>query len=636
MQCRRRENFGTTTLPSSGDDHVDLISGGLLTAQNKNNWDVNVQADVSSTENVDITSGGVITISATKIEDGMDATCCANIGCANTGEAVDDYTTYTTGDYKGCCEDSLVPSTGDLACKGTNGIENGVCGIIDTWNDPPSSGEPSYCDPCGSYAYMHSLGMSGVYPTKNNTGYLAYCEPSASQAPSAAAATDSRGFCDMTNAGWSTSCYESGEACQCCEGTTMQQGNFEYDDDGNVVDYDWICKEPFGDFTYPATNLYLEDKYNPCKWTSAPSGWVGTCTDGTATITSPPVVCGAQRYCSGQVETSSGEFGAGNFLLVQASIPRGPALWSAIWLKGVCPDGDDCWPEAGELDLMEHGGMLDTGDTAGYQYEENAFFSTIHCNHKIAPFGPADCADGTQTTGYYYDENFGSKCTTAGCLIAPKGFTMSNIEDDNWYGLYWSSDGNTVSIYTADSSATRSQIEASPETYLTLRGSRSIGDDSTYNCSFGIDQKFNVIINLAIGGNIGGGDEGVDELDDKVAADENYLAGKTLKISAAIIYKGEDTKSIFEGGGTNLYPNINNSITSPITATPQNGDPFGQTFGTVNYSGFCLECASGYSPCCTGDCDSTAAGNWTCTDDCSTEGGSYCNQCQTSGFAVKL
>jgi hypothetical protein len=606
IRRRRRENFGTTTLPTSDLAgscevvYVDLISEGRLSAQNKNNWDVNAQADVSSTENVVFNETG-ITINATKIEDGMDNTCCANIGCGYVGQTASDYSTNQFGfggstKWGGCCEDS-----------GTSCPSGGECLDI---------GQSNSCDVCVTHDYMKSaFNMDGAYPTKTGQD-LAYCEPSASQSVHLGTPPD---FCDMTDAGWNNgTCYEAGVACQCCGEATMEQGNQTYDKNGVLTGYDFVC-ESFGDFTYPDTNLYLEDDYNPCQTDSLPTGWDGSCTDSIATITSPPVVCGAQRYCSGQVETSSGEFGAGNFLLVQASIPKGPALWSAIWLKGVCDDGgDDCWPEAGELDLMEHGGMLDPGDTKGYQYDEDAFFSTIHCNHKIAPFGPADCNDSTdQTTGYYYDESFGSKCTTAGCLIAPKGFEMTDIEKDNWYGLYWSVDGKTVSIYTADSTVSQSDIEADPSK-LTLRGIRSIGDDSTYNCSFSSDQKFNVIINLAIGGNIGSGDAGVDELD-KI----EDLASKTLKISAAIIYSGAATQAIFEGCDLD-----------PITATPLNGDPFDQTFGTVDYSGSCLECASEYSPCCTGDCTSTAAGNWTCTDDCS--GTSYCNQCQTTGFEVPL
>jgi beta-glucanase (GH16 family) len=149
----------------------------------------------------------------------------------------------------------------------------------------------------------------------------------------------------------------------------------------------------------------------------------------------------------------------------RAKLPRGRGTWPALWLM---PDNLNAygrgWPDSGEIDVMEHVGF-DPG--------------VIHAS---AHTGAYNWPAGTQKTA-----------------------TM-RVSDpfDQWhiYGLEWSPAGL---IYTVDGSVV-----------LTFR------NEGTGWKAWPFDQKFHIIMNLAIGGNWGG-QKGVDDSAFPAEMDVNWV-----------------------------------------------------------------------------------------------------------------
>lgn len=139
-----------------------------------------------------------------------------------------------------------------------------------------------------------------------------------------------------------------------------------------------------------------------------------------------------QPLLGAQIETGD-IFKPGMYLEIDMSVPNlAPGMWPALWLDGdktsIADEGklvtyvDPEWPSKGEFDLFEHGGMLDRGDeVVGSQWDDDAFFSTVHCDH----------IQGNGLFGYTWNLQ---DCTSGGCSITdPYGAYVqgNNIDGKN-------------------------------------------------------------------------------------------------------------------------------------------------------------------------------------------------------------
>ena len=137
---------------------------------------------------------------------------------------------------------------------------------------------------------------------------------------------------------------------------------------------------------------------------------------------------------------------------VKAKLPSGKGTWPAIWMLPTDMSIYGGWPKCGEIDIMEHVG-----------YSPDSLFGTIHTeayNHII----------GTQKGGSLEDESLES--------------------DFHVYALDWNEDRM---VWYIDN-----------KQYFEFRNEKK-----TYK-EWPFDQKFHLIMNIAVGGNWGG-KFGVDE-----------------------------------------------------------------------------------------------------------------------------
>ncbi len=136
---------------------------------------------------------------------------------------------------------------------------------------------------------------------------------------------------------------------------------------------------------------------------------------------------------------------------IRAKLPAGKGTWPAIWMLSTDWSYGG-WPESGEIDIMEHVG-----------YEPDSIYGTIHTkayNH----------LNGTQKGGVLYTPKSEQQFQT---------YILDWKEDQ----MDWYIDG---------------------EKYFTFK------NDNTDSKAWPFDQKFHMILNLAVGGNWGGR-HGIDE-----------------------------------------------------------------------------------------------------------------------------
>ena len=136
---------------------------------------------------------------------------------------------------------------------------------------------------------------------------------------------------------------------------------------------------------------------------------------------------------------------------IRAKLPAGKGTWPAIWMLSTDWSYGG-WPESGEIDIMEHVG-----------YEPDSIYGTIHTkayNH----------LNGTQKGGVLYTPKSEQQFQT---------YILDWKEDQ----MDWYIDG---------------------EKYFTFK------NDNTDSTAWPFDQKFHMILNLAVGGNWGGR-HGIDE-----------------------------------------------------------------------------------------------------------------------------
>ncbi|MFC4874309.1 glycoside hydrolase family 16 protein [Negadavirga shengliensis] len=172
--------------------------------------------------------------------------------------------------------------------------------------------------------------------------------------------------------------------------------------------------------------------------------------DGTLKITARKEKTGNKEYSSARLRTlGKGDFKYG-FFEVKAKLPKGNGTWPAIWMLPSAPGKD--WPSGGEIDIMEHVG-----------FKPDTVFATVHTkahNHII----------GTQV-----GEDF----------LLPEATTDFNV-----YALYWDEE----------------QIKAYVNGVRYFKYEKNGQGPDVWP----FDTEFHLLLNLAIGGGLGG-KKGVDD-----------------------------------------------------------------------------------------------------------------------------
>lgn len=160
---------------------------------------------------------------------------------------------------------------------------------------------------------------------------------------------------------------------------------------------------------------------------------------------------GSRNYTSARLVTEQKAAWKYGKIEVRARLPRGRGLWPAIWMLGA-NHRQAGWPECGEIDIMEHVG-----------YEKDTILATIHTgkyNHVI----------GTQK--------------------GKKIWINRPYEDFHVYAIDWSAE--KLDFLLDDKVF-----------YTVLNEHKTVGE-------WPFDQPFFLILNIAVGGNLGG-KKGVDE-----------------------------------------------------------------------------------------------------------------------------
>lgn len=173
--------------------------------------------------------------------------------------------------------------------------------------------------------------------------------------------------------------------------------------------------------------------------------------DGTLKIVARIEETNGKKYSSGRIYTKNKGDWKYCKIEVRAKLPGGRGTWPAIWMLST--DGVyGGWPSSGEIDIMEHVG-----------FNPDTIFSTTH-THRY------NHVKGTQKKG------------SAACPTATTEFHVYGLEwEEDEYRTYFN--GELIFTYKNDGEGWE---------------------------SWPYDQPFHLIMNLAIGGNLGG-KHGVDD-----------------------------------------------------------------------------------------------------------------------------
>ena len=179
--------------------------------------------------------------------------------------------------------------------------------------------------------------------------------------------------------------------------------------------------------------------------------------DGSLVIEAKKEEYGGRQYTSGRLDTKyKGDWLYGR-VVVRAKMPSGRGTWAAIWMLPT-ENKYGTWPRSGEIDIMEYVG-----------YNKDYIHGTIH------------------TEKYNHNKN-----TQIG-----KSLQYLNVETDYVdYIMEW--EPGKIVLYADD-------LNLATFTYLP-----GINQDVPSYQAWPFDQKFHLILNLAIGGSWGGV-RGVDE-----------------------------------------------------------------------------------------------------------------------------
>lgn len=173
--------------------------------------------------------------------------------------------------------------------------------------------------------------------------------------------------------------------------------------------------------------------------------------NGLLTITSLKENYGGCNYTSARLTTKAkGDWKYG-YIEIRAKLPTGKGTWPALWMM---PTNSEygTWPKSGEIDIME---------TTGYN--PNKILGTIHTgsyNHKL----------NTQKGGYTSISN--------------------STTDFNLYGIEW----NEKSI----------QFKVNGTNFFTYNYDERLNTSDTSYMAWPFDKEFFLIMNIAMGGSMGG------------------------------------------------------------------------------------------------------------------------------------
>ena len=158
---------------------------------------------------------------------------------------------------------------------------------------------------------------------------------------------------------------------------------------------------------------------------------------------------------SARIKSDIGEIGSHGYYEVRAKIPAESGAWPAIWLLGDVDNGT--WPDVGEIDLMEWSSAL--------SYPSNEISSALHFR------GTADQQPSYGGTQFYNHTTL-----------------SSSVEEWHTYQVWWSPDEIRVGV---DGNAENAHL-----VYTKRPGATN--DDWPF------DGPMDLIMNIAIGGNMGG------------------------------------------------------------------------------------------------------------------------------------
>ena len=182
-------------------------------------------------------------------------------------------------------------------------------------------------------------------------------------------------------------------------------------------------------------------------------------------------------YVSGKITTANRLSFQYGFIEARIKVPTDRGSWSAFWLLGENLLEGTAWPECGEIDILEAVGQ-----------EPNSLLGTVH--------GPGYCADEGPTKKIHFNEPLSTDFHTYGILWLPDRI--------DWYF-----DGRLYHSLRAE--------DLQPHKWV-------------------FNQPFYMIINLAMGGNLGG------PLDDSVQSCSlavDYIRHYAVKESQSDDYVGE-------------------------------------------------------------------------------------------------
>lgn len=167
--------------------------------------------------------------------------------------------------------------------------------------------------------------------------------------------------------------------------------------------------------------------------------------DGNLYITAKREDYNGQEYTSSRLVTKNkGDFKYG-YIEMRAILPSGGGVWPAFWMMPT-DSVYGTWPASGEIDIMEYVGN-----------NKNKIFNTVHCQR-------------------YYGSGRGTT------------YTVNGVEESyHTYGLLWTED--YIKFYCDD-----------VERFTVKNGKFS---ENNWQ-SWPYDQNFFIILNVAMGGNLGG------------------------------------------------------------------------------------------------------------------------------------
>lgn len=213
-----------------------------------------------------------------------------------------------------------------------------------------------------------------------------------------------------------------------------------FDYDGQPNPEKWICSVGNHQWANNELQAYTDNPQNV------------SVKDGRLTISAFKQKDGDRGYTSSRITTSGKQSWQYGYFEVRAKLPRGKGSWPAIWMLPDSIKNGTPWPECGEIDIVEHVGR-----------KENVLLFSLHSqrhNHTRK-----DTAQYTTFLDY------------------------QNVCDEyHTYAIEWTSE--YIEFYVDDTSV--------------CKYSKTDDKEDQTEQSWPFDQPFYLILNIAVGGGLGG------------------------------------------------------------------------------------------------------------------------------------